>query len=143
MQASLTDGGWPSPGATVTVTVARPDGGVNSNTLFDDGAHEDQAPGDGIFGANYISTHPGGVYDFYFHSTGTTTRGENVTREALRTQFVGTPSSDPRSLPCIPCLLLRFLVLFILALIALLLVALDWKRVREILGLIWSRLSGH
>jgi hypothetical protein len=118
LRAALTEGGWPSPNAVVRATVARPDGATGLVDLNDDGAHGDGDPGDGVFGASYTNTVPGGVYRFDFRSDGVTERGENVTRMATRSQFVGTPRDDPEPGECIPCELLKwiFVVLIVLLL---------------------------
>lgn len=102
MRAALTEGGWPSPNARVDVVIRRPDGGIYSQRLYDDGVHGDDAAGDGIFGETYTSTVPGGTYRFDFRSDGVTERGESVVRVASRSQFVGAPSDDPKPGECIP-----------------------------------------
>ena len=112
MRAALTDGGWPSPDGRVDVTIQGPDGGIDSQTLFDDGVHGDDLSADGIFGGTYTNTVPRGVYRFNFHSDGTTERGEEVHRYANRSQFVGVPSDDPKEEECIPCKLLKSLIWF-------------------------------
>lgn len=117
LRAALTEGGWPSPNASVRATVSRPDGGTDSVDLHDDGAHNDGDPGDGIFGAAYTNTVQGGVYLFGFRSDGVTERGENVVRMAERSQFVGSPRADPEPDDCIPCLLLRWFLLLTLVLL--------------------------
>ena len=122
LRAALTNGGWPSPDAVVRATVGRPDGGTGLVDLHDDGAHSDGDPGDGVFGASYTNTVPGGVYRFDFRSDGVTERGEDVVRMATRSQFVGTPRADPEPGDCIPCDLLKwiFVVLIVLLLVLLL-----------------------
>lgn len=100
MRAALTNGSWPSPHATVHVTIERPDGTTAARDLFDDGVHGDDLPGDAVFGGDYEDTAITGIYGFLFHSDGTTERGELVSREAFRSQFVGKPKDDP--LPCDP-----------------------------------------
>lgn len=118
LRAALTNGGWPAPNAVVRATVGRPDGGASFVDLHDDGANSDGDPGDGIFGASYTNTFPGGVYRFDFRSDGITERGENVVRMASRSQFVGTSRPDPEPEDCIPCELLKwiFVVLIVLLL---------------------------
>lgn len=118
LRAALTNGGWPAPDAVVRATVVRPDGGTSFIDLHDDGANSDGDPGDGIFGARFTNTLPGGVYRFDFRSDGVTERGEDVVRMASRSQFVGTPRADPAPGECIPCKLLKwiFVVLIVLLL---------------------------
>ena len=130
LRAALTEGGWPSPGAVVKATIGRPDGTAAMVDLIDDGTHNDDEAGDGIFGANYTNTHPGGVYQFEFRSDGLTERGETVTRMATRSQFVGTPRADPEPKDCLPCLILRW----ILTVIIVLLLLLVWYTYRRRIG---------
>jgi len=51
LKATLTDGGARVPGATVTATISRIHGPQIALTLLDDGAHEDGAANDGVYGA--------------------------------------------------------------------------------------------
>lgn len=119
LRAALTNGGWPSPDAVVRATVGRPDGGTGIVDLHDDGAHSDGDPGDGVFGAGYTNTVPGGVYRFDFRSDGVTERGENVVRMATRSQFVGAPRADPEPKPeeCIPCEILKWIFVVVIVLL--------------------------
>lgn len=126
MRAALTEGGWPSPAADVTATIHRPDGGTAAVELLDDGAHGDDAPGDGIFGGTYAGTVPGGVYRFDFNSDGTTERGEPVTRVTTLSQYVGRHADDPQPGACIPCPLLRWIIIIALLLLLLILLVL-WR----------------
>ena len=41
--------------ATTSATVVRPDGRIETLNLFDDGAHNDNAAGDGIYAGNYTN----------------------------------------------------------------------------------------
>lgn len=49
-------------GGTVEVAVTDPELGTQSLQLFDDGAHGDGGPGDGVYGNWYNDTHQGGRY---------------------------------------------------------------------------------
>ena len=118
LRAALTEGGWPSPSAIVRATVSRPDGAVGIVHLYDDGAHNDSDPGDGIFGSSYSNTVPGGVYRFDFRSDGVTERGETVTRMATRSQYVGALRDDPDPKDdCIPCQVLRWIFVILILLL--------------------------
>lgn len=130
MRAALTDGGWPSPSARVPVTIHRPDGNGDSGELYDDGAHGDDAVGDGIFGGTYNNTTSRGVYRFDFRSNGVTERGEAVIRQANRSQFVGEPADDPKESDCISCRFLRIIIWFGL-IILLILLTLLWRIYRR------------
>ncbi|MBI3578485.1 MAG: choice-of-anchor D domain-containing protein, partial [Ignavibacteriales bacterium] len=122
MRAALTEAGWPSPRGHISVTTTRPNGTVDSQNLFDDGAHGDDAAGDGIFGGDYTKAAVDGVYKFMFTSNGTTERGESVTRQAVKSQYVGAPTDDPKSKPCISCFWIRTIIaIIILLLIAIIL----------------------
>lgn len=118
LRAALTVGGWPLPNANVIVTVERPDGTTETIPLYDDGTHNDEASGDGIFGGVYTNTMVSGVYHFLFQANGVTERGESFTRSANRSQFVGTPTKDPRTSleDCLSCRTLRLILLLGLAL---------------------------
>jgi len=52
----LADGTTMLPGATVTATVSLPDGTKNELPLLDDGAHNDESAGDGIYGNIVVPT---------------------------------------------------------------------------------------
>jgi hypothetical protein len=130
MRAALTDGGWPSTQGSISVTISRPDGSVHFEMLYDDGLHGDDNPHDGIFSGTYTRTTPSGVYQFLFSSTGITERGESVRRQEIRSQFVGTPGSDPKEPACLPCNLLRmFFYAFLLLLLAIIIVL--WRIYRR------------
>jgi triacylglycerol esterase/lipase EstA (alpha/beta hydrolase family) len=48
---TLTRGGAPAAGATVSARVLHADGAITTVALADDGQHDDGAPGDGVYGA--------------------------------------------------------------------------------------------
>jgi len=50
------------PGATVQAEVSRPDGATETIALLDDGAHNDGAANDGVYGGQYSGTTVGGYY---------------------------------------------------------------------------------
>jgi hypothetical protein len=54
--ATVSAAGTPVAGATVSATVTRPDGGVDTLRLRDDGISPDSAAGDGIYSGEYLST---------------------------------------------------------------------------------------
>jgi PKD repeat protein len=66
-------------GANVTVDVTTPTGS-DQMTLYDDGAHGDGLPNDGIYSNYFTSTQDEGSYTFYAKATGTV-RGQTFTRE--------------------------------------------------------------
>ncbi len=128
LRAALAEGGWPSPNATVRATVSRPDGGIGTVHLHDDGTHNDGEAGDGVFGSTYSDTIPGGVYQFDFHSDGTTERGESVKRTAIRSQYVGAVKDDPDPEECIPCHLLKWIYVIMISLMILIIILILRRR---------------
>ena len=56
------DTAHPIIGATTSVTVVRPDGRIEVLNLFDDGAHNDNAAGDGIYAGDYTNVDIFGTY---------------------------------------------------------------------------------
>jgi hypothetical protein len=56
------DTAHPIIGATTSVTVVRPDGRIEVLNLFDDGAHNDNAAGDGIYAGDYTNVDILGTY---------------------------------------------------------------------------------
>ncbi len=52
----------PIIGATTSATIVRPDGRIETLNLFDDGAHNDNAAGDGIYAADYTNVDILGTY---------------------------------------------------------------------------------
>lgn len=56
------DTAQPIIGATTSATVVRPDGRIETLNLFDDGTHNDNAAGDGIYAADYTNVDILGTY---------------------------------------------------------------------------------
>jgi hypothetical protein len=56
------------PAATMQASVEHP-GGVNLVPMFDDGLHNDGAPGDRIYGGTFFQTYLGGGYDVLIKAT--------------------------------------------------------------------------
>ncbi|MDE0324164.1 MAG: VWA domain-containing protein [Candidatus Poribacteria bacterium] len=56
------DTAHPIIGATTSATVVRPDGRIETINLFDDGVHNDNAAGDGIYAGNYTNVDILGTY---------------------------------------------------------------------------------
>jgi len=52
----------PATGGTVVCTVETPDGSIDTLDLYDDGAHDDEDPNDGIYGNIFTNTVTIGVY---------------------------------------------------------------------------------
>jgi hypothetical protein len=87
--ALSTDGGWhrrgqeiiitatlvspagPATEASVEAEVVKPDGSTQVVSLLDDGAHYDQAAGDGVYGGIYSSADLGGYYPLFVSAHGT------------------------------------------------------------------------
>lgn len=69
--ATLTTPAGPVTGATVKAEVVRPDGLSVSLPLLDDGAHLDQAAGDGVYGGTYAEANMGGYYPLSVSAHGT------------------------------------------------------------------------
>lgn len=113
LTGSLSDRGWPATEGQVHVTVTAPDGTNSTITLLDDGNNADANNADGTWTNRFIQTGLPGVYKFYFQSTGYNERGELAPREATRyvTLMQAEPTPDDRDSLCIPCVLLRFLLL--------------------------------
>lgn len=55
---------------TVQATLSRPDGSLDTLDLFDDGLHNDQVAGDGVYGNSYSSTNIEGFYGVVVSATG-------------------------------------------------------------------------
>ena len=126
LTARLTDRGMPSTGI-IHLTSTKPNGSTGNFILYDDGTHNDNVAGDGVYTNSYSQTALQGNYKFFFDATGTNERGELVPRQATR--YVGlytTPPDDGGrpggdNKPCLPCwvnwlmlaLLLAILVLII------------------------------
>jgi hypothetical protein len=112
LTGSLSDRGWPAVDGQIHVTVTAPDAATSTVTLFDDGSHGDVVASDGTWTNRYIQTAIPGVYKFLFQSVGHNERGELAPREATRYLTLMQPESTPHDdRQCLPCLLLRALLL--------------------------------
>jgi hypothetical protein len=60
----------PISGADVKAIISRPDGTIDTITLFDDGLHQDLMIGDGIYGNSYTNTNQGGYYGLVVQARG-------------------------------------------------------------------------
>jgi hypothetical protein len=60
----------PVIGGTVTAQINRPDGTLETISLYDDGAHQDGQANDGVFGGVYTQTVTGGIYGLLVTATG-------------------------------------------------------------------------
>lgn len=80
--ASLTDTG-PIAGANVKANVTIPSGATIVVPLRDDGAHDDGAANDGLYGGVFTHTGEGGSYDVLISATGNSTLSGPFTRQAL------------------------------------------------------------
>ncbi len=91
--ATLTDQKGPISGAAVVASVQHPDGTTTDLPLFDDGAHNDGALGDGLYGGMYTRTTVGsksgqndtvysknGSYPVALHAMGQDNGGQNFHR---------------------------------------------------------------
>jgi len=105
LTAKLTDRGWPSYGS-IHLTSTKPDGSISNFILFDDGSHNDDIAGDGVYTNTFSQTASEGSYKFFFDATGTNTRGELVPRQATRYVSLYIPSTSgnepPPGKPCLP-----------------------------------------
>lgn len=64
------EGNVPVIGGTVTADIRRPDGTLETVSLFDDGNNQDGAANDGLFGVAYDQTSLGGLYSLVFTAAG-------------------------------------------------------------------------
>jgi hypothetical protein len=67
--------------------------------LLDDGAHEDEAPGDGIYANCADATLIAGGYNIRFEISGVTSAGRDFTRAALATSTLRPGTIDPVDTP--------------------------------------------
>ncbi|NOQ80991.1 MAG: VWA domain-containing protein [Methylophaga sp.] len=132
LTANLTDRYWPAPNGSVHVTITDPNASINSLTLFDDGSHGDTVGGDAIWTNTFSQTAPQGVYKFLFRSSGSNLRGELGPREASRYLSLTQPSVNPspgnNDRECIPCLILRWLLVIALLLLIGIWYCVCWKK---------------
>ncbi|HEV7505217.1 MAG TPA: choice-of-anchor D domain-containing protein [Thermoanaerobaculia bacterium] len=88
LNALLSEFGLPVIGSSVMVTSRAPDGTTETFTLYDDGAHDDDASDDGNYGNRFTHTFAEGTYEFTFRAEGHSREGEPVKREAVRSKYV-------------------------------------------------------
>ena len=106
--ASLSDDA-PITGAAVTVDVQMPSAGTSQMTLYDDGAHDDGQPSDGV----YANTFPGcntqeeGSYVFRVVASGTSNSGGTFTRNSENSVYVAQHPS-PRQFTYMPLVLRNY-----------------------------------
>ena len=62
IQEKIGDASQPVLGATTSAEIVRPDGRIETLNLFDDGAHNDNAAGDGVYAENYTNVDILGTY---------------------------------------------------------------------------------
>jgi len=79
--ATLASPAGPVTEAAVEAEVVRPDGATQVISLLDDGAHHDQAAGDGVYGGIYSDADVGGYYPLFVSAHGTW-QGREFEREA-------------------------------------------------------------
>lgn len=90
---SLTGDGSPLTGATVTAKITLPDSSTETFTLYDDGGHGDTAANDGVYANYFVNTLQTGDYTVDVSATGTTSTGEQFSREGQCTfKVVAGPS---------------------------------------------------
>lgn len=114
MTGSLSDRGWPAVQGKIDVTITSPNDTAYQLALYDDGTHGDSEAHDGTWTNHFQQTGVAGVYKFLFQSIGQNERGELAPREASRYLTLQQPEGNPRDDDerCIPCLLLRLLIIF-------------------------------
>ncbi|NUN97804.1 MAG: hypothetical protein HUU16_16700 [Candidatus Omnitrophica bacterium] len=106
---SLTDTG-PIKNATVRALVTNPNGVETLRTLYDDGAHGDGGPDDGIYGNKYYGTGLEGTYQVVATAEGTSDAlGQFTRRRTKAFHMVGGKDSDDDRMPdeyeiLFPCL---------------------------------------
>jgi len=97
LRAEIQDAATPIQGASVVGTVLRPDSTLEDIVLYDDGAHNDDLAGDGIYGASYDNTSMPGVYKLAISGNGDAGGpGASFSREAF--DFVTVSASSSRFL---------------------------------------------
>lgn len=122
MLATLTDRGVPPEDATVTVHVTAPDGTFHPNIgLTPEGGE--------TWSGQFVQTGKAGSYRFLFRSVGKNWRGELVTREDVRFVTLSFPEAQRPEDPCIPCPLLRTILILIVLLLLLILLRCCPRRV--------------
>ncbi|MEO1245630.1 MAG: vWA domain-containing protein [Pseudomonadota bacterium] len=130
LTGTLSDRGWPAVDGQINVTATAPDNSTYSFKLYDDGTHGDAEANNGTWTNSFMQTGVPGVYKFYFQSVGHNERGELAPREDTRyltlMQPESTPTDDGRG--CLPCLLLRLLLLLALVLLLGIWYCTCWRR---------------
>jgi len=84
-------------GASVEVDVVHPLGGIQTLALLDDGAHDDQSAGDGIYGNTYSETAVEGFYGLDVSATGNYSGGA-FSVQLVGQVLIGSPSPEPGGL---------------------------------------------
>jgi len=82
----------PLAGADVRAFIYRPDGTLDILSLYDDGVHNDQAAGDGIYGNSFPGTDVGGYYAVVVQAVGVY-QTEPYTRTAETSSSVATSAA--------------------------------------------------
>ena len=130
--AVLSEEEIPITGATVDVNIRFPDATTyRSLHLYDDGAHNDGDPNDGVYANDFTETLQEGHYQFAYHAFGQSAREGDFVRETFVGQYVTQPGripdderDDPRGDDgregidcCIWLVVIAFLLLLILIMI--------------------------
>ena len=85
--AYLGDEESPVSNAVVVATITKPDNSVENLTLYDDGLHEDNETGDGIYANEFTNTSLWGTYRIMVSASGETD-GSDIERETSTTIWV-------------------------------------------------------
>ena len=84
----------PIQSASMTAVVQLPNGSTTALTLFDDGLHNDGAPGDGVYAAVLPSLQQAGGYSITYTVTGQNSQGQSVQRMATGAFSVSTGNGN-------------------------------------------------
>ena len=84
----------PIQSATMTAVVQLPDGSTTALTLFDDGLHNDGAPGDGVYAAVLPSVQQAGGYSITYTATAQNSQGQSLQRMATGAFSVSTGNGN-------------------------------------------------
>jgi triacylglycerol esterase/lipase EstA (alpha/beta hydrolase family) len=93
VEATLTDGGAPNLGASVSASVGLPGGGEEVVPLIDDGTGGDVTPGDGVYTGAVSDTTAAGLYDVVVRADGLNAGGAAYSRSAFALATVAASSS--------------------------------------------------